>query len=107
MRSTALLSALMAMVLVVAGCAGNRVAAVGDCDPCDAQTRIARATPTADPGGGAPPMEVGASAGEAWCRVWIPPVCLGRHGRSALSGAPLWPLPACRKCRGLLPRTKL
>ena len=71
--ATSLLSVLVVMGLVLAGCAGNRVAATGGCDPCDAPARIARATPTADPGGGCPPAELGAEAGQAWCRVWIPP----------------------------------
>ena len=72
-RSSALLSALVLTGLVLAGCSGSRVAAVGGCDPCDGPARIAAATPTADLGGGTPPTHLGAEAGQAWCRVWIPP----------------------------------
>jgi hypothetical protein len=55
--------ALLAFVLGVAGCASTRA---DPCDPCPKPTE-----PPCPPVGELPPE---AGPGEAWCRIWIPPV---------------------------------
>ena len=70
-RSGVMALFVMAVALMAAGCSSNSCCGTcgGCCDPCASPCDPCAAAVPCDLG--CPPPE--AKAGEAWCRVWIPP----------------------------------